>query len=106
MHGVLVIFVICCLHISQAVMGSGRALYYNLRIIQIEANESEKKKRISETKVEEMLESMCDATSTTGHWIRKLDIDIAKENNQPYLTLTTPDTDTGPGTGVSIINFT
>ena len=79
MHGVLVIFVICCLHISQAVMGSGsglptgkiakdevpliacqtcdhfsRALYYNLRIIQIEANESEKKKRISETKVEEI----------------------------------------------------
>lgn len=72
-----------------------RALHDNLKKLQIEANNSNK--RISETKVEELLESMCDATSVNGRWIRKLDIDIAKENSKSYLTLTAP----GIGSGIS-----
>lgn len=54
-------------------------------------NEADKKKvRISETKIEEVLENLCDPQESVGQWIRRLDITEVKEDKKSVLWLTEP----------------
>jgi len=56
----------------------------------VELKSNTKKRRISESAIEDMLEGMCLPEQKSGYWIRKLDIIEGKEGKNIFISLAEP----------------